>query len=480
MNIKQVLFSGFGIIAAIVGVSTVVSNLTANYLEENEEWVVHTYQVKGELTGILSTLVNAETGQRGFIFTNQQSFLEPYNGAITQIDDQFNSLKELISDNPQQVERLENVKILSDDKIAQLSETIRLKRSGKEQELRALVLSEKGKQIMDEIRQKLDEMVKIEDQLLEQRTKAAKNTYIAVKSVTWGGFILVVVICGVTLIWINKIAIEPINSISNIIASSSNQIATSAEEQEQTASGQAASVNETTSTANELTQSSQQSVKQAELAVNAARKALQSAETGDIAVGKTMEQMKNVQEKVDSVANKIIALQEQTNKIDSISQVVGEIANQTNMLALNASVEAVRAGEHGKGFSVVATEIRKLADQSKTSADNINLLANQIQSSIKSTMTISQEGKTSVEMGMNIAQETTQAFVGVKDSVNNVVLSNEQISLNIKQQLMALEQVVESMNSINLGAKESVNSISQTRSSTQELNSVAQKLKAIV
>ncbi|MGD1717232.1 methyl-accepting chemotaxis protein [Dapis sp. BLCC M172] len=92
------------------------------------------------------------------------------------------------------------------------------------------------------------------------------------------------------------------------------------------------------------------------------------------------------------MAQQITRLSEQTNQIGNISQLVGDLANQTNMLALNAAVEAVRAGEHGKGFGVVASEIRKLADESRKSAEKIYTLVADIQTSINSTVLATEAG----------------------------------------------------------------------------------------
>jgi len=173
-------------------------------------------------------------------------------------------------------------------------------------------------------------------------------------------------------------------------------------------------------------------------------------------------------------------LSEQTNQIGSISQLVSDIANRTNMLALNAAVEAVRAGEHGKGFAVLAAEIRKLADQSKQSAEKINGLVSQIQNSINTTVMVTDEGTKTVDSGMQIAQNTALAFAGVKESVNNVVMNNQQIALNIRQQSTAFEQVLSAMNAINQGARETSAGITQTRIGTQKLNEVTAELKELV
>ncbi|MBP0016353.1 MAG: methyl-accepting chemotaxis protein [Cyanobacteria bacterium SBLK] len=299
------------------------------------------------------------------------------------------------------------------------------------------------------------------------------------KSVTVFIFISFCVLLTLIALTIRKITLQ-LNHSARILASSSNQITATIEEQERTASQQAASVNQTTTTMDELGASSRQSAEQAEAAANAAQQALNLADGGTHAVGQTLEGMNGLKEKVGAIAEQILRLSEQTTEIGSISQLVSDLANQTNMLALNAAVEAVRAGEHGKGFSVVAAEIRKLADRSKQSAQKINDLVNDIQHAINSTVAVTDEGTKTVESNVKIARETADTFSGVADAVNNVVLNNQQIFLNIKQQATAIQQVVQAMNSINQGAKESATGISQTKLGTQQLDKATKVLKEMI
>lgn len=271
-----------------------------------------------------------------------------------------------------------------------------------------------------------------------------------------------------------------IEQLINGISASSLQTFSTLQQQERITSRQAASVNETTTTMDELEASFRQSASQAKAAAAAAQQTLLLTERGTKAVGENLEDMFILEKKVGTIAEQMLHLSEQANQIGSISQFVSDLANQTNMLALNSAVEAVRAGEHGKGFSVVANEIRRLADQSQRSAEKIYILVSEIQNAINSTVMMTEEGTKTVAAGVQIAQKTEQAFAGVEEAVNLVVLNNQQISLNLKQQLDGIQQVVQAMNSINRGAKETAIGINQTKLSTQELNEIALKLKQIV
>ena len=480
MNIRQILPVGVGIIIGTVGISNIISHVSINTLEESSEMVAHTYQVKGLFATLEKTLVNAETGQRGFIYSGKETYLQPYNQALEIIDSQFEEIRSAISDNKTSLIRLNQVEELTEAKLEELQKTIEFKRAGEEEKLRELVLSGLGQEIMDKIREIINEMIVQENLLLSERQEQSKKAYQLVRIVSWSGLIIVMIVGIVQIFVINKIAIQPINAVANLIASSANEIAATVEQQERTASGQANSVNTTTTTMDELGASSRQSAQQANSANNTAQLALEAAEKGNHAVKETFDGMNELKVKVEAIAQQILRLSEQNNQIGKISRMVADLANQTNILALNATVEAARGGENSQGFSIVAAEIRKLAIESKKSAEKIKILVAEIQDLINSTVLVTEEGTKTVELGLEIIERTTQAFARITDSVNNVVINNQQISLNIQQQATAIQQVVQAMDSINQGAKETALGISQTRTGTEDLRKAAMQLKTIV
>lgn len=480
MKLGRVTQAGFGtVLAMMVGIG-IVSKVTMNTLVEANSRVSHTYAVKEHLRSLDSTIVEAETGQRGYLYTGEEDYLEPYTEGVAKVESNFTQLRNLIQDNPAQVQRLQRVQDLARQKIANMAQSIELQRSGKVQEAKAFVMTRKGKQIMDEIRLGLDEMIDVEEQLLTERSAKASQAENFATAVSVGGTAIAILLGLGVLIIIARKVVAPINQVSNVIASSSSEIASTVEQQERTSAQQATAVAQTTSTMDELGASSRQSAEQAESATSGAQQALTLAETGTQAVGQTLNGMASLKEKVDAIAAQICHLSEQTNQIGNITNLVSDLANQTNMLALNAAVEAVRAGDHGKGFAVVASEIRKLADQSKKSAEKINTLISDIQAAINTTVMVTDEGTKTVEDGVKIAQETAFAFAGVTDAVNHVFLNSQQISLSAKQQAIAIQQVIDAMNALNLAARETASGISQTKVSTQQLKEVAQRLQTIV
>ena len=334
--------------------------------------------------------------------------------------------------------------------------------------------------LAEEVTDLIAELRALENQQNLQHAAEVERKLRGLGSIVGGVTLASVIIGAIMALQIERKISRQMEASAHTVASYSTQIAATMEEQERSLSHQAASVNQTTTTMDELGSSAQQVTEQAEGAASSARRALDLSESGTQAVTRTLDGMESLRERVGAIADQIVRLSEQTKQIGNISNLVSDLANQTNMLALNATVEAVRAGENGKGFAVVAAEIRKLADRSKQSAERIGTLVGDIQGAIDTTVMVTDEGTKTVEANLQVAQETAAAFQGVSDAVNNVVLNNQQISLSIKQQSIAIQQVLEAMNSINGAAQENSLGISQVKEGTQNLSDAAMQLKEIV
>jgi methyl-accepting chemotaxis protein len=163
-----------------------------------------------------------------------------------------------------------------------------------------------------------------------------------------------------------------------------------------------------------------------------------------------------------------------------LAKLVGDLATQTNMLALNAAVEASRAGKEGEGFAVVAKEIRKLADRSREAAEKINGIIPEIQGSISSTLAVTEKGRQTVESGVKNARESAESFQGVTEVVSELFARNQQIYQNTEKQAIALNQVINSMHSLNRDVAESAKGISLVKTGTQNLSEAADNLKKVV
>ncbi|MEP6519168.1 methyl-accepting chemotaxis protein [Microcoleus vaginatus] len=290
------------------------------------------------------------------------------------------------------------------------------------------------------------------------------------------------VVLGLGWFFLQKI-VALIRGLIYQISSFSMQIESNMNRQEQIANRQFVSVNQTTITLENLGRSSQQTAEQAESVAIAARQALNLAEEGTKKVDQTLNQMLNLREAVVAISKQNHRLDDSTSQIGNIStlaSLVSDLASQTNMLALNAAVEAVRAGEYGKGFAVVASEIRKLADESQQAAQKINGIIPEIKGAIDSTVKATEDSRKTVAEGVKTAQDTAEAFTGVREACNLVFASNQQISFNVKQQAIAIQQVGDAMSSMKESASQTVSGITQVKIGTQQLTEAAFNLKEVV
>jgi PAS domain S-box-containing protein len=194
----------FVVVLLIVGIIGIQSYLEIQRLIESNSWVIHTHEVNEKLERVLSLLTDAETGQRGFILTGEDGYLEPYNAAKTDIQKDIETVAALTRDNPAQLKDLQQLVKLSRDKLDELQETIKLRREAGMEAAVRVIRTDRGKQVMDEIRSLMNQMETRENGLLEGRNRIASAT--ARRSVLMVGFgvLLSMIILGIAAVFLTR------------------------------------------------------------------------------------------------------------------------------------------------------------------------------------------------------------------------------------------------------------------------------------
>ncbi|CAN7394156.1 methyl-accepting chemotaxis protein [Massilia sp. LjRoot122] len=245
------------------------------------------------------------------------------------------------------------------------------------------------------------------------------------------------------------------------------------------ASQTAAAVSETTATVEEVKQTAMLTSDKSRRVSDAARQATGTAERGRQAVEEGMRGMRNVQEQMESIAGTIVRLSERSQAIADITATVGDLADQSNLLAVNAAIEAAKAGEHGKGFGVVAQEVRALAEQSRQATRQVREILGDIQKSIGAAVMITEQGSKTVAQGVAQSQDAGEAIRSLAEGIADAAEAAAQIAASSQQQLAGMDQVALAMSNIHQVSAENAASSRQAEQAAQNLNELGLTLRQL-
>lgn len=474
----QMLF-GYAIPVFMFAGSTYIVYINSNKVFEAFDQVENVQKNIIEVDKMALSGSNMVANSRGYLISEESQFLELYQQSWKSFQEASNNVDNTITVDEQR-KRFEQMNEIAKNYNQYQNKLVSFLEQGKRKEGVELFKTGIGSKLLSDFLTLNSEFNNTEIKRLNTENIQARNTLQnAINLLVFGSIISA--LTAFIIAWlISSLVSRKITQAIDAIDNSSLEINVAVDQQEKIISSQASSVNETTRTMDELEFSAKQASEQAETSTLGAKQVLNLADNGNELVQQTLVEMNQMKAKVEAIAEQILRLSEQTNQIGSISQVVGDLANQTNMLALNAAVEAVRAGEYGKGFSVVASEIRKLADESQKSAHQINSLVMGIKQSNNSTGAVTEAGIKSVENTVDLAQKTASAFRNMSQELSNIVQSSQQISLNSKQQAVAIQQVVVAMNNLNKNAQDTSLGMGQIKLGIQKLSDAAFDLKDIV
>lgn len=266
--------------------------------------------------------------------------------------------------------------------------------------------------------------------------------------------------------------VAALTASSQEIVGSVSQVATGSAET-------AAAVAETTTSVEELKQTAHISDEKAKEVLLSAEETLQIVNASEKSLQTTIEDMGQINEKMRTISGGIVKLSEHSQTIREIIDTVNDLAEQSNVLAVNAAIEAAKAGEHGKSFSVVAQEIRTLAEQSKAATIQVRSILNDIQNATSEAVLATEQGSKAVEKGMNQSNETSEFMQKLIQSMMVVSEKANEISDASQQQLTGVGQVTVAMNNIRDAASQHVDHMKQIETAVVALNSVGESLKSI-
>lgn len=535
-GIKQKLLFSFGAVIIVFAVTLAVVYTQFRFLLKNSEWTTHTHEVLLEAEKVLESLINMETGQRGYLLVGEDSFLEPLRSGEEAFEQHFNQVKTLTSDNAKQQQRLDKLYGIYtswDQQIVQPSLQLRrdvtqgLKDTA---ELTQALKNSRGKQMMDSMREVLGAFSSEELALLDTRTKATHASERTTNLVIIVGSILCLAVGLSISIWLSRHLFQelggepafakdiahaitkgdlcldiPLRSndkssllyalktmVGNLnelvkglqnnardLQSRSESLALSASEIDKSSTQQSASTGNMAASVEELSVSITSVSESAQEALTNSNQLKNASVEGSSTIQDTLKEMSTIANMVDATSSAVTEMSESSKQISRVIEVIREVTEQTNLLALNAAIEAARAGEMGRGFSVVADEVRKLAEKTTESANEIAQMITKVHSSTDEAVVRMTKVVESVGNGQSLTQNAGSKISEIQHKVEAVTAAINHISIALQEQSQASYTISESVENIAQMTEENA-AVTQTTSKTaEELSKLATKLNSI-
>ncbi|WOE81944.1 methyl-accepting chemotaxis protein [Pseudomonas protegens] len=531
LSISQKLYAGFGVVLLILLLLVLAALRGFDQVSSSVKSNIHSYEVLSQSDALLRSLINVETGMRGYALTGRDSFLEPLEQGEKAFADYYARIKSSTSDNPEQQARLERLKALHDqwlrDDVQANLDLRRAINAGSQpaEAMAAQISAGRDKAKMDAMRQLTSELRDAEKSLQDARSQAMDAAKSSALAILIGGGLLAAVLAMLvawslssnlvgrirqavdvakaiaagrldssisatgrdevsnllqafaamqerlrTMISQIKLGADQLVSASQSISSASLQLSASAQEQSHSASSMAATVEELTVSINHVADNA------GDAHALSSESGRQSEEGGSV-IQDTLGSMRLIAETVQASATQIGELGQHAEQISSIVSVIKGIAEQTNLLALNAAIEAARAGEQGRGFAVVADEVRLLAQRTANSTQEITEMVGKIQLGTREAVSSMDVGVNQVKNGVELAQQAGEAIVNIRTSSGNVVRVVDQISLALREQTAASQDVARNVERIAQMSQQNSQAVEETTETARSLQQLAQNLE---
>ncbi len=262
------------------------------------------------------------------------------------------------------------------------------------------------------------------------------------------------------------------------VATSVTEIAATAKQQQATASEVAATTTEIGATSREIAATSRDLVRTMDEVSGAADQTAQLAGRGQIGLGRMEDTMRNVVGAAGSVNGKLAVLNEKAGNINQVVTTITKVADQTNLLSLNAAIEAEKAGEYGRGFVVVATEIRRLADQTAVATHDIEQIVREIQSAVSAGVMGMDKFSEEVRRGMADMQEIGEQLSQIIQQVQTLAPRVQMVNEGMQAQAVGAEQINQALQQLGDAAQQTVESLRQSAQAIDDLTVVANDLRS--
>jgi methyl-accepting chemotaxis protein len=567
-SVGSKIAAGFGLALAIFAAVGGVAYRGTTELVHASDSRRQSYEVLDGLNEAFSLLQDVEIGQRSFVLTGDEGFLEPYLAAAGKIDEKLREVRKLTADNAGHQKRLDALDVRVKSRLDVAREAIEARRAKGAEAGLQIIKTGKGKASMDEIRTLIGQMRGEEESLLGQRVQAAQaeadfakkviaiGTLIALAVALLAGALITRDVAGplrgltaaAERITVGDLSVDvatdarsdevgvlartfdhmtrslramagaagqiaagdlrstyepqsPADVLGNafarmsenlraqirelvegagVLGAAASEIVASTAQLAASASESAAAVTETTTTVEEVRQTAQVASQKARQVADSAQRAAQSSQSGRKSTEDVNAGMERIRQQMEAIATSMVRLSEQSQAIGQIIATVEDLATQSNLLAVNAAIEAAKAGEQGKGFGVVAQEVRSLAEQSRQATNQVRTILGDIQKATTTAVMATEQGSKAVEAGTRQTDAAGGAIQALAGSVTEAAQAATQIAASSQQQLVGVDQVAGAMESIKQASAQNVAGAKQLETAARNLSELGQRLQRMV
>jgi len=524
LTIGRKILLGYGLAALFMAAMGMAAYRSTDHLLEANRWVRHTFLVIAGAEDVHIDLVGIESACRGYVATGDTHFLESVEGMKTRLTESRKLVRMLTADNPSQQSRLGVLESAIDTRVAGLTDMATTRKEKGFPAALVTMQQANGRERMGEIENLLAVFENEERTLLSDREHVAElGAQSTNRIILYGnlfGFGLMAFIGIGTRLSITRRLVEfqqfvtsvgegdltqesareggdelgklahglnqmvtgirnmatRTRSVTESLNSAAMDISASARQQSTVIGQQVAAYQETNATMQQVSKSCFQISEKAKQ-VTVTAEAVSIANTSGLdAVQKTNQTVEAIHEQAEAVAQNIVSLSEKTQAVGDILATVNDIAEQSHLLALNAAIEAAAAGEHGRSFSVVAGEIKNLADQSKAATVQVKTILGDIQKEINTSVMLTEEAVKRVDLGKHQADVAASAIRNMAANIDQSVQAFQQIVAGTNQQQIGFENVMQAMKDLSRGSEQAASSTRQTEKAAANLSDLGAQL----
>jgi methyl-accepting chemotaxis protein len=524
LTIGQKIFLGYGLAMLMMAITGIAAYLSTEHLLEDNNGVRHTLVVMGNSENVRSQLIEIESATRGYVITGDERFLETIQALRAGLPESRKSVRALTADNPVQQRRLDILDPVIDHRLENLMHLSNMRKARGFPAALAAMQQANGLERMADIRDLLGVMENEERTLLNERGRTAELGAQSTNRIILFGSVLGLALTGFLGIATRLSITRPFSEFQRLVTSvgdgdltqksvregsdelgklghglnrmvtrmrnmatqtravteklksATMDILAASKEQSALTGQQVAAYQETNATMQEVSKSGIQIVERAEQ-VTVTAEAVSNANTSGLdAIQKANQTVEAIHEQAEAVAQNIVSLSEKTQAVGDILATVNDIAEQSHLLALNAAIEAAAAGEHGRSFSVVAGEIKNLADQSKSATVQVKTILGDIQKEINTSVMLTEEAVKRVDLGKHQADVTASAIRNMAANIDQSVQAFQQIVAGTNQQQLGIENVMQALKDLSKASEQAASSTRQTEKAAANLTDLSAQL----